>query len=200
MAGCPITLEMRLAEAGAGTSATNAQSGAHDADSCPQCQQQQAWIARFFSAMRDAERLTVPDAALERANALFRETFTRARRPLQLARLIFDSLSGPRPAFARDGEPAAWQRLYQAETCRVELWQEGGAGQEWYVIGQILPERGDAPTGISEALFIASDGAVRRVEIKGGEFHADRLPADTYQICLQSPEASALLADVRIGA
>ena len=201
MARCVITLEMLIEEQqGHADPETSAQIGAHDATACPQCQTNRNWIARFTRAMREAERLQIPDEALDRANSLFREKFTRLQRPLSLARLVFDSFREPRLAAARSAEPTAWQRLYQAETCRIELWQEGDAQEGWYIIGQVLPEQDDALPAISEALFIASDGAIRRAPLQNGEFHADRLPADSYQICLQSPHASVLLADVRIGA
>ena len=201
MARCAITLEMLIEEQqGHADPETSAAIRAHNAAACPQCQPHLNWIARFSRAMQEAERLQIPDSALDRAASLFREKFTRQKRTLSLARLVFDSFHAPRTAFARSAEPTAWQRLYQTETYNIELWQEGNAQEGWYIIGQVLPEQGDAMPAVSEALFIASDGAVRRAALQNGEFHADRLPADTYQICLQSPDASALLADVRIGA
>ena len=201
MARCAITLEMLIEEQqGHADPETSALIRAHDAAACPQCQPNLNWIARFTRAMREAERLQAPDSALEQAAFLFREKFTQQKRKISLARLVFDSFNAPRTAFARSAEPTAWQRLYQADSCSIELWLEGNAQEGWYLIGQVLSEKGDAPPAVSEALLIASDGAVRRAALQNGEFHADRLPADTYQICLQSPKFSVLLTDVRIGA
>ena len=119
--------------------------------------------------MQEAERLQIPDSALDRAASLFREKFTRQKRTLSLARLVFDSFHAPRTAFARSAEPTAWQRLYQTETYNIELWQEGNAQEGWYIIGQVLPEQGrrDARRFGSAVYRFGWRGSPRRLAERG---------------------------------
>ena len=201
MAHCAITLEMLIEEQqGRADADTQARIRAHDAASCPQCQRHTLWIGRFVDAIGEIGRLTIPEDATERATALFREKFVESRRPSLLARLIFDSRTQMRPAFARGGRPAAWQRMYGTEDYHVELWQEGDAREGWYLIGQILPTHDGAAIPASSALLIGADGTTHNAFMNDSEFHIVSLPAGTYQIHLQMPEGSILLPDVAVGA
>ena len=201
MRPCAIRLEMWIeARQGRADETTLAQIRAHDAQNCPECRQNLAWIGRFAQAMQELERVAVPDDATARATALFRETFVRAERPRWLARLVFDSRTQAQPSFARGGRDSAWQRLYSADNYNVELWQEGNAREGWYLIGQILPPRDGAAIPPAGATLIAPDGAARQAELNEDEFHAEALLAGTYQIHIQAPDGDILLSDVTIGA
>ncbi len=204
MTPCAITLEMWIeTENGRADADAKALIRAHDAQNCPQCRTHRAWTARFAQALREVESgesAAIPADATERACALFRETFVRPRRPQWLARLIFDSQTQARPAFARSGGgDAAHQRLYRAENCHVELWQEGNARDGWHLIGQVMPTESGAAIAATSVTLIAADGAARRTEVEENEFHLDPLPAGTYQIQVRAADGDILLPDVPVG-
>ena len=167
---------------------------------CEQCRQQLARMERSLSALREVDRFHAPQAAVERARALFRERFRKPERPPLLARLVFDSRTQPAFAAARGVGSAAIQTLFATETHEIDLWQEQTEGTLWYLIGQVLPREGEEAVAPESAVFTDAEGNRLEARLEGDEFHAPELPAGVYQLDLRLGETEIVLPEVVVGA
>ncbi len=168
----------------------------HLAQGCSSCKEQLAGLGRLFSAMSAAPLEHAPDAARERARALFRERYEPKRRPSLLARLVFDSRTRPALAGARGEAAVDYQLRFEAGPYEVELWQERQPAGSWYLIGQVSTQ--GAPVRPASASLLAV-GAESAASLEEDEFHMAGVKPGLYSVRLDLPEGELLLPEVPIG-
>ena len=179
--------------------ATAAQVRAHLAARCKTCQQRLARMAHTLKVLPELGRLPVPEEAMERARAIFRERFSQPERPSILAQLIFDSRTNLALAGARGEESASIQQHYRTERYDIDLWQEGAEEKTWYLIGQVLSTQGNMILQPEAVLLRSSEGVTRMARIDPREFHFDAVPEGSYEMTVQLGEMDVTLPDVLVG-
>ena len=179
--------------------ATAARVREHLANGCKTCQQQLARVARTLDVLPELGRLPVPEQAMERARALYRDRFTRPERPSLLAQLVFDSRTNLALAGARGEESASLQQHYRTDHYDIDLWQEATEEKAWYLIGQALSTQGDAILRPDAVLLISPEGATQTARIEPREFHFDAVPEGRYTMIVQLGGVDVTLPDVLVG-
>ena len=128
----------------------------HLSSGCVECRTSvDTWKNVYEIAGREAS-YEPPPGVLSRARALFAEHAPRAesKRPIEVARLLFDSFSSPLPAGVRNLERATRHMSYKAGTffIDVRIEEEGSSGLA-SVIGQLM-HHPDAPSAPLEGLSV----------------------------------------------
>ncbi len=190
------------AEAGA-----TAQIREHLDRDCPHCRQNLAWLERAEVTLRQAQPVQVPEAAMEKARALFREQFrpavtASAPNPVfaWLASLQFDSRSSTLAlAGARGGKREGVQLVYSTEVHDIDLFQEPNAQGSWYLIGQVMPRNGETSIVPSEIVLTEQNGSRLTFTPEGEEFHLPAVPEGIYEIALRLAEGQITLPNVGVG-
>lgn len=173
---------------------------AHLDAGCAHCREILAWLNTSAVTLREAQRVQVPQTALDRAYVLFRERFRAPERISWLARLQFDSHRGlPALAGARGARPEGFQLIYSTDAHDIELFQEPTEAGTWYVIGQVMPREGDGTIVPQQVIFRAKEGGNVSVTPQTEEFHLPSVPSGLYQVSLRLAEGDIALADVSIG-
>ena len=171
---------------------------------CSHCRQNLAWLERAKSTLWQAHTVQVPEPALERARALFRERFQPVVVPNPLvswlARLQFDSRSNtPALAGARGATGEGVQLVYSTDVHDIDLFQEPSEAGTWYVIGQVMPRDGEATLVPHEIVLTEQNGNRLTFAPTGGEFHLPSVPEGIYDIALRLTDGEITLPGVGIG-
>lgn len=113
----------------------------HLAMECAACVREQAYWRTLHSSMK--QEAEVPAWAVEQVMALPGEPAPEATRR-EGARLVFDNLSTPMPAYLRSGGGYSRHCVYSlSESASVEVLVERISRQQgWSVVGQVLDEEG----------------------------------------------------------
>ncbi len=172
---------------------------------CLHCRQNLAWLERATGTLREAPFVQVPEAALERARALFRERYPSPAtlpNPLfaWLAQLQFDSRSSaPMLAGARGMKREGVQLVYSTEVHDIDLFQELSGEGTWYLIGQVMPRDGEATIVPQEVVLTERGGNRLTFAPESGEFHLPAIPEGIYDIALRLADGEITLPGVGIG-
>ena len=170
-----------------------------DAD-CAQCRENLAWLEATAVTLHEAQRVQVPQTALNRAHSLFRERFRAPERVSWLARLQFDSRRAlPSLAGARGARPEGFQLIYSTDAHDIELFQEPTETGTWYIIGQVMPREGDETIVPQQVTFTANDGSELAIMPQSEEFHLPSVSAGLYQVSLLLTDGDIALTNVNIG-
>lgn len=171
---------------------------------CAHCLQNLAWLQQTRETLREAHAVAVPETALTRAKAIFREQFrpTPVVHPIRawLATLEFDSRrNSPTLAGARGAKRDGIQLVYTTSVHDIELFQEPGEQGNWYMIGQVMPR--EAPDRIipQEIVLTESGGARLIFRPDAEEFHLPAVPKGLYEIALRLAEGVITMPDVGVG-
>ena len=179
--------------------ATAARVREHLADGCKTCQQQLARVAHTLDVLPELGRLPVPEQAMERARAIFRERFSMPERPSILAQLVFDSRTNLALAGARGEESASLQQHFRTDLHDIDLWQEATEEKAWYLIGQVISTQDDTILQPDAVLLRLPEGATQTARIEPREFHFDAVPEGSYEMIVQLGEVDITLPDVQVG-
>lgn len=148
----------------------------HLSSGCDKCKKSlETWESVSEIAAREAAYEPAP-GVLARARALFAEHFpvASAERPLQVARLLFDSFESPLPAGVRNLERAARHLSYRAGSFFVDvrIEEEGSSGAA-SVVGQLMhhPDAASVPLeGLSVILASGPSTLAETTTNRFGEF------------------------------
>lgn len=172
---------------------------------CLHCRQNLAWLERAVGTLRQTQPVQVPESALGRARALFRQRYpspVAIPNPLfsWLAQLQFDSRSSaPMLARARGMKRDGVQLVYTTEAHDIDLFQEPSEEGTWYVIGQVMPRNGDATLIPQEIIMTERGGSRLTFAPDSGEFHLPSIPEGMYEIALRMRDGEITLPGVGIG-
>lgn len=166
---------------------------------CADCQRSVAWLERTVGTLRKAQPVSVPEALLVRAQALFRERFPAPHRPSLLAFLQFDSRTTLSLAGARGGGEDPFQLIYSTETHDIDIWEEPTEAGNWYLIGQVLPREGEATLLPQEVVLTAADGSEVSVTPDMPEFHLPSVPPGLYQAMVRLADSEILIPALSVG-
>lgn len=171
---------------------------------CPHCLQNLAWLQHAKETMREAHEVLVPEAARTRAHAIFRERFrpeAKANPVLAwLATLQFDSRrNAPTLAGARGARHSGVQLVYTTNIHDIELFQEPGEQDNWYMIGQVMPRESIESIVPREIVLTERGGAQFTFRPESEEFHLPAIPKGLYEIALRLPEGVITMPDVGVG-
>lgn len=195
--GIPFELLVDYREGRATTDASR-QVQSHLASGCDACAEHMARLERLLSVLPEAQRVHAPEAAVERARALFRERFRAPARMTLLARLTLDSRGAGALSAAR-GEAQPRQILYETDEYDLDLWEESVADGEWYLIGQVLPKSGAGTIAPESAVLTSAEGTEMRATAEGDEFHLPSVRAGIYQLRLRLGDTEIYIPDVTVG-
>ena len=202
---CGIALEtLADYQAGRADEKTAVQIREHLDRDCVHCRQYLAWMERTVTTLRQAHAVQVPERALTRAGAIFRDRFRPAvvanSLTSWLARLQFDSRSlSAAPAGARGAKHAGVQLVYTTSLHDIELFQEPNGRGDWVMIGQVMPREGDATIVLSEIVLTERNGTRLTFTPETEEFHLPAVPAGLYEIALRLRAGEITIPDVGIG-
>ena len=202
---CGITQE-NLTDFHEGRAEVNisAQIRIHLDQNCAHCLQNLAWLEHAQETLREAHAIHVPERALIRAHAIFRERFRPAAvtNPVLswLASLQFDSRwNSPRLAGARGTKRDGIQFVYTTDEHDIELFQEPGERGNWYMIGQVMPREGIATIIPREVVLTERNGSLLIYRPDAEEFHMPDIPKGLYEIAIRLTEGEITMPDVGVG-
>ena len=202
MKKCGIAFETLVDyQEGRADAVTTEQVQTHLASGCNDCQSSLVRLNRMLAALPEADRLHVPEAALDRARNIFRER-ARHLKPERVpvrARLVFDSRFDLALSGARGEESQSTQLLYETDTHDVDLWQEKADSEHWYLIGQIFPKSGGDPLVAESVTLIPADGPSLTTSAVDAEFHLPSVLSGLYELRLQIGEEEIIVPDVLLG-
>ena len=202
---CGIALEtLTDYQAGRADESTAAQVREHLDRDCVHCRQNLAWLEQAVTTLRQAHTVQVPETALTRAGAIFRERFRlpAVSNPVLswLARLQFDSRHNSLAmAGARGAKNTGVQLVYSTNMHDIELFQEPNGQGDWVMIGQVMPREGDSTIVPREIVLTERNGSRLTFTPESGEFHLPSVPAGLYEIALHLTEGEITLPDVGVG-
>ena len=176
----------------------------HLDQNCAHCLQNLAWLSSARETLREAHAVHVPESALTRAHAIFRERFRPVVTPnpvmAWLASLQFDSRrNSPGLAGARGAKNEGIQLVYTTNVHDIELFQEPGEQGNWYLIGQVMPREGTATTIPQEIVLTERGGARLTFQPESEEFHLPAVPKGIYEIVLHLAQGAITMPDVGVG-
>ena len=172
---------------------------AHLAADCAHCRPTLAWLAQTTPQIHAAQQMQVPQAALNRAYNLFRERMPAPAPSRWQALFQFDSRSSPAFAGARGQAAGAFQLRFGTAQHDITLFQEPVTGGKWYVIGQVIPNTGDAVIVPQEITLTGPDGAAQTFAPQADEFHLPDLTPGTYALHIRLDSGEILFPAVEIG-
>ena len=177
----------------------SAQVQEHVAANCAHCMENLSWLERSSDTMREAARVQVPHALVDRLQALYTERFRMPVRPSVLARLRFDGRSHTAIAGARGGGREAFKLNYGTEEHDIDIWAEPAGEGAWYLIGQILPREGDEVFHPQRIVLTPESGEEIAATPELPEFHLPSVPSGIYQAAIRLNESDILIPDFEIG-
>ena len=171
----------------------------HLASGCAECEQELRWMQHTAQTMKAAGNVVVPQHLLEQSRALFRERFPAPQRAAWFPSLVFDSRQRLAMAGARGAGTASFQLVYRTEAFDIELWQDPLENGEWYVIGQILPQRDAAEIVPTSVVLTSETGSGITVTPESSEFHLTAVLVGTYRLTLGLPDGDIEISELQIG-
>jgi hypothetical protein len=176
----------------------------HLDQNCAHCLQNLAWLQQAKETLREAHAVQVPERALTRAHAIFRERFRPAVVPNSglswLASLQFDSRrNSPALAGARGAKHDGIQLVYTTNVHDIELFQEPAEQGNWYVIGQVMPRESTATIIPQEIILTERNGSRLTFRPNAEEFHMPSVPRGLYEIVLRLGMGDITMPDVGVG-
>ncbi len=171
----------------------------HLASGCSLCHSNLNDISRLLTTLRAEVLAHAPQPALQRAYALFHPKSSISEAVRQVASLIFDSRVNRPLTFARGARGEAVQKLYEAESVKVDIWEEPQSESKSYLIGQVMQKETEEAIAPLRVIAYPEKGEGIEAHLDSGEFHFSTLFAGTYDIEVQTMSGQIYLQDVVIG-
>ena len=93
----------------------------------------------------------------------------------------------------------AVQKLYEAESVKVDIWEEPQSESKSYLIGQVMQKETEEAIAPLRVIAYPEKGEGIEAHLDSGEFHFSTLFAGTYDIEVQTMSGQIYLQDVVIG-